>query len=223
MIAAGRSLSHRFGLPLNLYELGASAGLNLQWDRYALRVDGRLYGPKGAPLLLLPDWIGVKPEAAEIEIAGRAGVDLNPIDATDPQHRLRLKSYIWPDQPERLARMQRALDLAIAHPVPIDCADAIDWLEQKLAEPRDGVVTVIYHTVAWQYFPKNVQARGDALISEAGQNATSNAPLVHLAMEADGNTPGAALSMEIWPGGTKHDLGRADFHGRWVNWKGMEA
>lgn len=45
LIAAAHWLTARFGLPLILSELGASAGLNLLWDRYALRIGGRTFGP----------------------------------------------------------------------------------------------------------------------------------------------------------------------------------
>jgi hypothetical protein len=73
--------------------------------------------------------------------------------------------------------------------------------------------------VAWQYFPAAAQARGEATLQAAGQRATQTAPLAHLAMEGDGNEPGAALTLRLWPGNQTIPLGRADFHGRWVDWQ----
>ena len=62
--------------------------------------------------------------------------------------------------------------------------------------------------------------RGRALIEAAGRKATGDAPLAWFGMEPDGDSPGAAMTLRIWPGDITVDIGRMDFHGRWVNWKG---
>jgi len=215
-IAVGHWLADRFGLPLVLSELGASAGLNLWWDRYALQIDGRHFGLADPVVTLTPDWHGAPPPPKRPVVAARAGVDINPLDPV--ADRLRLMSYIWPDQPERLARTQAALDNARDHPPPVARADAIDWLEQRLTQPHPGHLQLICHTIAWQYFPPDAQARGIALIEAAGASATPQAPLVWLGMEADDDMPGAAVTLRIWPGNRTWAMGRADFHGRWLRW-----
>lgn len=78
---------------------------------------------------------------------------------------------------------------------------------------------MIYSTVAWQYFPPDAQARGTALIETAGSHATNAAPLAWFTMERDETYDGAKLTMRLWPGDLTLDLGRADFHGRWVDWR----
>lgn len=77
---------------------------------------------------------------------------------------------------------------------------------------------MIFHTIAWQYFPADTEARGTALIETAGQKATVRSPLAWVGMEGDGSAPGAALTVRLWPGDIRARLGRIDFHGRWVNW-----
>ena len=213
LIAAAHWLTARFGLPLVLSELGASTGLNLLWDHYALRIGYRTYGPADAALTLSPDWTGQLPPQAPPTILDRRGVDLNPLDPV--KDRLRLLAYIWPDQPDRLARTQTALDLAAKLRPQIDRADAADWLETRLATPTPGALHLIFHTVAWQYFPPDTQSRALAAIQAAG----ARSPVARLSMEADGQTPGAALTLTLWPGGETIPLGRADFHGRWVEWQ----
>ena len=98
-------------------------------------------------------------------------------------------------------------------------ADAVDWLEQRLAVPRPGQLHLVFHTVAWQYFPQAQQARGEALLAAAGAGATPDAPLARFGMEADGAGPGAGLTLTLWPGGTPRPVGRFDFHGRWLDWQ----
>ena len=88
-----------------------------------------------------------------------------------------------------------------------------------MASPLPGHLHLIFHTVAWQYFPAATKERGEALLAAAGARATHEAPLARLAMEADGTTPGAALTLTLWPGGRVIALGRVDFHGRWVDWQ----
>ncbi|CAM5378546.1 hypothetical protein FALB51S_01854 [Frigidibacter albus] len=136
LIVAARWLAGQTGLPMVLSELGASAGLNLIFDRYALQTPERWLGPAEANVVLAPEWRGAAATGIEPDIAARAGVDLAPRDpAAD---RLRLLSYVWADQPERLARIAAALDAAAALRPDLARADAVDWLEQRLAVPRPG-------------------------------------------------------------------------------------
>jgi hypothetical protein len=213
LIAAAHWLTARFGLPLVLCELGSSAGLNLLWDHYALRIGDRTFGPKKPVLTLTPDWTGPLPPQTPPTSLDRRGCDLNPLNPiTD---RLRLLSYIWPDQPERLSRTRTALDLVARLRPQIDRADAADWLEARLATPMRDALHLVFHTVAWQYFPPATQSCALAAIRASGRRG----PTAHLSIEADGHSPGAAVTLTLWPGGETIALGRADFHGRWIDWQ----
>ncbi|MDB5556014.1 MAG: hypothetical protein JWL86_5998 [Rhizobium sp.] len=213
------TLGKLFGKPLVISEVGASAGLNLQWDRYRYRLGDVVWGDASAGVTLEPDWTGPSPPDVEVTVQDRAGCDLNPVDATNPEHRLRMLSYIWADQPDRLTRTRNALDLAARPDLRVEWSDAIDWLGRHLATPFPGAIHVVYHSIAWQYFPKTLQQEGERLIAEAGTRATPAAPFARLAMEADGGSD-ASLTLQVWPSGEKQEIGRADFHGRSVIWKG---
>ncbi|MGV2129333.1 DUF2332 domain-containing protein [Agrobacterium vitis] len=216
------TIASLFGLPLRLSEVGASAGLNLQWDRYAYRLGETSWGD-GSPVLLAPDWQGPPPPSATINVEERAGCDLNPLDPGTPEDCERLFSYIWADQADRLERTKAALALARSNNLSVERMDAIDWLKQRLAPSHPGQMHVVYHSVAWQYLPDTLKAQGEALITQAGQRATAQAPFARLQMEADGQRDGASLNLQIWPGGERQEIGRADFHGRWVKWQGWTA
>ncbi len=215
LIATGHWLTHRYGLPLVLSELGASAGLNLNWDAYALRVDGQHYGAENPAFTLTPDWRGPPPPRALPHVTARRGVDLNPLDPTAPDDALRLIAYLWPDQPARISRTRAAMALPRA---PVDRGDAAAWLTRRLATTHPGQLHLVYHTIAWQYFPPATQAACSASLAEAGAGASDEAPLAHLSMEADGGH-GAALILRLWPGAQIIPLGRVDFHGRWLDWQ----
>jgi hypothetical protein len=222
LIAGARAATHHSDLPIMLSELGASGGLNLMWDHYALRLGDRVLGPAVPALTLAPDWTGPAPLGPTPVIADRAGVDLNPLNPAQPEDLLRLTAYLWADQPHRMALTQAAaavMDAAMAR------GDAIDWLQNRLPQQPAGQMHLIQHTIAWQYFPAEVQARGRALIEAAGAEATPERPLAWLALENDGDATGrvgAALTLRLWPGDLTLALGRADFHGRWVHWAGVD-
>lgn len=216
LIPAAHLIAARYPRPIALSELGASGGLNLMFDHFALETpEGRL-GPSSAALTLTPEWEGPLPPAARLQIADRRGVDLNPLDPRNDADALRLRAYLWPDQPHRMELTRSAIAV---HDATLDAGDAIDWLEQRLSSVPQGHLHMIYHTVAWQYFPPEVQARGAALIEAAGRAATDDAPLAWVSMETDGQSSGAALLLRLWPGDLHVPLGRADFHGRWVRWE----
>jgi len=66
------------------------------------------------------------------------------------------------------------------------------------------------------------QAACTAALVRAGARATPDAPLAHLAMERDGRSFGAAVSLTLWPRGETFPFGRTDFHGRWVDWRAWD-
>jgi hypothetical protein len=216
LLAAAAWIAARHPLPFMLSELGASAGLNLAFDRYALRAGGRTLGAEGSPVTLAPDWRGPVPAPRPIAVTRRAGVDLNPLDPRAPEARLRLLAYLWPDQPQRRRLTEAAI--ALADTVP-ERGDAASWLERRLAERHEGQVHMVYHTIAWQYFPAETQARCRAALAAAGARATPEAPLAHVGMEADATPGSAALTVTLWPGGETRELARVDFHGRAVDWR----
>ncbi len=213
------ALSH-FDRPIVLSELGASGGLNLMWDKFAVQTNTTTLGPEDAVLTLTPEWKGSTPPAIVPRVVSRLGVDLNPLNAKDSGDLLRLTAYLWADQPHRLALTQAA---AGAMEAQVEKGDAIQWLEARLATVPEGHLHIIQHTVAWQYFPGPAQRKGTALIEAAGARATPETPLAWMQMETDGDTTGAvgaALTLRLWPGDVTLHLGRADFHGRWINWTG---
>lgn len=215
------SLSRAAFAPL---ELGASAGLNLNFPLYSLGNEAgfqpTLSGDAASALRLAPLWRGTPPQPARLAIGEARGVDLNPLD---PQRDgARLMAYVWADQQDRLARLRAALGIAADHPPRVDRGDAADWLESQLATPAPQG-RLVYHTVAAQYFPQATRDRIEAALRAAGARATADTPLAHLSMESDGGD-GAALHLRLWAGGLRAwDLGRADFHGRWLNWQPKET
>jgi hypothetical protein len=207
------------GLPLRCLELGASAGLNMNWDRYAYRfADGAGWGDAASPVQLQGEWEGAAPPLGPALINERLACDQNPIDVADEDMALRLQSYVWPDQTQRLERLRAAIALKREIGGVPDRADAAVWAEAH-AHPGPGLATVIYHSVFLQYPPPQTQARIVAAIERAGAEAVEDAPVAWLAMEPDPTDPTVmAVTLRLWPGGALRRLALVHPHGAWVRW-----
>ncbi|HEX4113166.1 MAG TPA: DUF2332 family protein [Stellaceae bacterium] len=215
------AIARATGLPLRLLEIGASAGLNQIWDKYRYRFGERCWGDAASPVELVCDWRGAPgPLDRTVSVASRAACDRAPLDIADPAQRARLRAYIWADQSERLARLDGALALALIAGIWVEPADAGDWLDARLEAPAEGIATVVYHSVVWQYLPEATRRRLAARLAAAGAAATPDRPLAHLALEYAG--PDYELRLTLWPGGGRESgalLATAHPHGAWLNWR----
>lgn len=148
------------GRPLALIEPGASAGLNLAMDAYAYDYGAwvkvgdtgsqllrcRLHGPLQPPLHLpVP------------QVAWRAGIDINPLDPTDPQDAAWLRALVWPDHRDRVPRLNAALRIASCRPaVQMFAGDALRHLPAAVdAAPAEAAVC-IFHTAFLATFPRPI-------------------------------------------------------------------
>ena len=212
-------LAATYRMPMHLLELGASAGLNQNWDRFTYD-GGTWQRPGPSEVTISTIWNGPEPlhlDAAPV-IASRAACDLNPIDVSDEAAFLRLKSYTWPDQAGRLARLDAAAELARQMGVRVEQANAVDWLAKHLANRPSEGLTVIYHSVFLIYPPKDDIERIMRLIAQAGAAATDTAPLAWLCFEpeslfgGDRTSPRMQTRLQVWPGGEPRTLNESDGH-----------
>ncbi len=214
-------IARETGLPLELLEIGASAGLNLGFDGYRYELGDSRWGPPVASVTIRSDWRGsLPPLTAPLTVASRRACDLNPLDPGNTTDRERVMSYIWPDQPDRTAATAAAFEAAAAKPWRVEQADAAEWVEARLGTlQHDGVARVLLHTIMWQYLPAPTQQRITQAMVRAGETATRTRPLAWLRMESDLQSGSAAVTLTTWPDGGEREIARADFHGRWVEWR----
>ena len=194
------------GLPLRLREVGASGGLGLLVDRYAVSVptaDGgtRRLGPADAEVVL--DGLVTTPlpgdPTAMPRVVDRRGCDLRPVDVATADGRLRLSASVWPDMVERFERLGAALRTAAADPPVVDEASAAGWVAEQLAESAPGTATVVFHSVVEEYLPDDERAALHATVEAAGARATSDAPVAHVRMEPATDVRAAVVDVRVWP------------------------
>ena len=210
----------QFDLPIRLFEIGSSAGLNLRADCYHYRCAGGQWGPADSPVTIDDAWHGALPPEATVRIVERNGYDIAPIDVTGDDGEMALLSYVWPDQRARLERLRGAI--AVARNVPArlqrkGAGDAVAGL--TLA---DGTLTVLWHSITWQYLSDDERTRVGAAIEALAGQADARSPFAHLTLEPARDGPGAPLKflvrMRSWPGGELQVLGECHPHGPPVHW-----
>jgi hypothetical protein len=148
----------RLPQPLALLEVGASAGLCLYPDRM---VDDSL------------------------RVVWRAGIDLNPLSVNDPSHMRWLECLVWPSQPERLARLRRAVAVVRAEPPLLVPGDLTTDLDPLLDSAPAGATLVVFHTAVLAYVPPAGRAAFAERMSRLNGHWISNeAPGVVIDIEA---------------------------------------
>ncbi|MDQ3664409.1 MAG: DUF2332 family protein [Actinomycetota bacterium] len=209
-------------LPVRLYELGASAGLNLRADRFRYEGAGGGWGPVGSPVRLDPAWAGVTtPVDGRLDLVERVGCDPDPVDAGSAEGRLVLMSYVWPDQAVRLDRLRGAFRVAAEVPATVRQQSAAELVAGL--DLMDGALTLLWHSVMWQYLGPSERAAVRGEVDRLGAIATERMPFAHLFLEPRRRTPETEhefmVVLERWPGGRRTVLGSAHPHGVPVHWE----
>lgn len=214
MVAAAR-----YPMPIELLEIGSSAGLVLNLNRYRYTLGGVDVGDAASPVHLAPEWKGPPPPDADVQIRSQRGVDRNPIHLAEPEAAERLMAYIWPDQTERIARNALAIDVARAFPPTIDKGEAAGWTEERLSSPQaEGVMRVLFHTITLQYLPEDQKQRFRTAIDAAATRATEEKPFGWLSYEFDDARKAFELRLKLWPLTEEIHLADGHPHGATVEW-----
>jgi hypothetical protein len=205
--------------PIRLLEIGASAGLNLRCDHFAYAVGDVVLGDAASPVLLRDPWENAPLPLSAPRLVERRGCDPNPLDPTTAEGRLTLTSYVWPDQLARLERLRGALDVAARVPAHVERRGALEFLTRELADARDEVTTVVWHSVVWQYVHPDERKAVDELLLSSGR------PLVRVSLEPEAvdGTFVFRVHATSYPSGTRVHLADATGHGPPVRWTGARV
>ncbi len=206
--------------PLALIDLGASGGVNLNFDRYGycyLRAgaEERRWGSPTAAVQLESDLRGpgVFPDLLDdIPVASRVGVDLNPINLRDAEQLRWLQALIWPEHIERHARLIAAAEELDASPVELRRGDGAELLHELIrAAPPDSAL-VVYATVALYQFGRERIAQIQQTLREAAQHR----PIWLLTLE--GRNPELTLTRYTAAEPRRQHLANASPHAWWLEW-----
>jgi hypothetical protein len=163
------------GREIALIDVGTGAGLALHLDRYRYvyeGADGELttVGDPGSPVLIETQLRGPRPPplpAGLPRIADRIGIDVEPIDISDPAVRAWLAACI-PQEIGAVTRFHAAADVATQNPARMVRGDACEVLPEVLAAIPDGLLTCVTDSYVHVFFEPPQLERFRELIDEAG-------------------------------------------------------
>lgn len=166
--------------PVTLLEIGASGGIHLRFDEYRCRIGDTDLGPADSPVRIESRWRSPAPVPTRIpRIGDRLGLDLNPIDLTDPDERRWLRALVWPENLPQYALLSAATELVARRPPRIIGGDALTVLpELDAALPTDRPL-VVWHAATRIHVPVERRAAFDAAIGALGDRR----PLYRISLE----------------------------------------
>jgi hypothetical protein len=197
------------GQDVHVVELGASAGLNLVFDRYRYRYEAGEWGPADAPLELTGEERRPLPAellARGLRVRSRVGIDLDPVDVSTDEGARLLRSFVWAGQEERLARLDQAIRALRTDPPPLFRGDVVNALPDVL-DRLDGCVLVFQTGL------------GHALSQEAWasvRRTLDSYDTVFVSAGRPRDDP-RTWGMRIYRG-EREFVGHADYHGTWLDY-----
>ncbi|TMK23126.1 MAG: DUF2332 domain-containing protein [Actinobacteria bacterium] len=205
--------------PIALLEVGAAAGLCLLCDRYGYDHEGHRVGPADAPVVFPCNPIGSVPLPERVpRVVWRCGVDLDPLDVTDPDTAAWLTALVWADNTDREERLQAALRIATVDAPPVLAGDILGTIE-PLAEsaPADATL-VLFHSAVMPYlrpqdrtrFVERISSLSTVWVSFEGRGVLP---------EIDARLPTSASDEDAFVLARDGEpLALADPHGCWLRW-----
>jgi hypothetical protein len=205
--------------PIALLEVGASAGLCLLPDRYRYDYGGRRVGPADSPVTFPCEPRGSVPVPEAVpEVAWRLGVDLRPLDVTDPDTGRWLSALVWAGDTEREDRLRAAIRVASSDPLAVISGDLLSETTTLAASATSDATLVVFHSAVMPYLSREDRARFIDVVSQL--------PAVWVSFEGLGVLPGIGARLGVSERDERafvlardgQPIALASPHGRWIRW-----
>jgi hypothetical protein len=232
LVLALQEVERRSDTPLALIEVGASAGLNLLYGRYRYRFGERAVGVDDSEVDLLvsvDERIESRIDTVVPAVASAIGIDVAPVELSDPDQVRWLRSFVWPELSDDADRLMAAIKIAGTAPPTVVEGDGIDLLPGMVGEVPDDVLPVVFHATVLTYLdaPRRVElfetlaaigrARPVAWIALESPGLLATAGGIDLGLPDSANTT-YVLTTALWRHGERFvtPLARVDPYGRWI-------
>lgn len=133
---------------LALLEIGPSAGLNLRWDDYRYEFGNVVVGHPDAPATINSRIEAGDPPLPDVppKVTDRLGVDLNPLDVTNPEDETWLRALVWPEHTDRHDRLDQVIPVVRADSPEVVQGDAVELLPELVRRLPEDATRVVYNT-----------------------------------------------------------------------------
>ncbi len=194
----------------HLVDLGTSAGLNLALDLYRYSIGEVEWGPE-SEVHLTAESRGVTPTLGDIDVLSRTGLDLNPIDPSNEDHRRWLDALIWPEHSQRRHRLRAALDMVASIQMELVPGDALVTLDAVLSGLPPGEPAIVMNSYSLIQF---TPGQRDEIVAIVGR-ARVQRPVHRVSMESLNRADDWAR-LAVDSGHGMKQVGQAHPHGEWI-------
>jgi hypothetical protein len=202
-------------------DIGASAGLNLLWDQYGYTYGDRLEaGDKSSPVQIECALRGLNLPPLPLffpPLAGRVGVDLNPLDVRVEDDALWLRALIWPEHEKRAELLRSAIALVRQQPLKMLAGDGVELLPDVMRTvPADAVLCIV------RIFTPISRETRSVLMALIADYAAKRDVMMITARPHRGDD--SELCLTSFVDGRRHEQGLAYMqnHGDWIEWLNRE-
>ena len=218
-------LSNLFdGKKINIINIGTSAGLTLNFDKYEYHYNGK-YSFGKSPVKIRSEIIeGVIPSFKQnVIINNKIGIDQNPLDLRNLDNANWLKALIWADLTERIEKIEQAISVAKKENIQFEKTNSLQDFEDIIRRQNSEVPLVIYHTHVLYQFTQDEREKFWNLIDKIGKERD----LTYLAAEGskvfknDFGINGILVQLTEYQKGSKISriIAETNGHANWIKWK----
>lgn len=206
--------------PLAVVDVGASAGLNLLFDRYTYRYGDGTYGAEDSPVTMrtqFTDSTTPRLPASGPDIGSRIGVDVCPLSVTDESDVRWLRALVWPEHTARHDRLQAAIELARESQPELVAGDAIESLPTIVDKVPESQSVCVMNTQTLYQFSDDDRGRFRETLSSISEERPIywlSGEVISITREAPELTCARVDGGPIEP----ETLAEYDSHGRWIRW-----
>lgn len=203
-------------------EIGTSAGLNLNWDRYQYEFAGvGQIGDEDSPVMIRTEVRGdTQPPLSQTfpAVRHRCGVDLNILDVTDEADARWLHALVHPNQPRRHKQLEGAIEIGREHSPTLIEGDVSEELPHMLSEAPDDIPLIVFSTHVLYQLPEETIAELKSMLSRH----SSIQPVHWLSIDPEEDLGTPTYRWVNFREGTTTETQLATFesYGDWLKWKG---
>ena len=209
--------------PATLIDIGSSAGLNLNFDRYEYYYDNKkVYGD--SPVKLHCQILAGK--APTITFFNyplqKIGIDQHPIDLTNADDLTWLQALIWPDQTERFIQLKEALHASNLSDIKLIAGSTVADFKKVIESIDSNAVLILSATHVLYQFTDNLLLEFYTFLDALGQTRD----FYFLSAEATGavqlkyGIANTAVVLTTYKNRQKHEtlIAETNGHGNWIKW-----
>lgn len=209
--------------PATIIDIGASAGLNLNFDHYEYYYNNqKVYGNSNVKLhcQLKGDLVpAVKSFNTSIQ---KIGIDQHLIDPSNPDDLTWLLALIWPDQTERFAMLNEAVTLQQHSPVQLIKGSTISEFKNIIESVNTSHTLILYATHVLYQFSESLLQDFNLMLDTIGQQRDYYflSAEATKAMQLKYNTSNTAVVLTSYKNKHKQEIWVAETngHGNWMQW-----